>query len=458
MAALPELVLDKIFSFLQSRDLVSARNVCMRWRRVVDQPHIWRKSMFVCINVPSAGYLERHLSEMPFLDTLLVDRESNIQAIAISLGQRLQANLSRHSFVALRSQMLFEDDVLRILNLVCNTNKKLRTLIVKHMRHIPLQLFEKLVLSCSDLEVLDVRDLVYLSEQVELSHFDRSQSLSATGEVSRIHYNSRTPHSSVFAELKNLKKLDVSNLETLSGLSVRKIIDKCVHLEELFICSAVDLGDDDLLYVVENKKQSLLSLSVCGKQLTDASLNALAALEKLKLLKIRCCPNLSESTVQNIGKLNLKSLCITESRDLTRNAMVSLFSQANISNLKHLDLSYVDTLGDDVVALLTATSFHELEDLNIARCGMTDRSLGYIVSGCSQLKYLNISGLYFYSEDSLMLLRRLSHLRILKVHRYRGIVRIVKKLERLLPQLTVQFTTSEFPASLVMSTRHSNPV
>jgi hypothetical protein len=149
-----------------------------------------------------------------------------------------------------------------------------------------------------------------------------------------------------------------------------------------------------------------LDLSHC-LDVTDTIADCLSACNSLRRLVLRGCIRITDQAVERIvpRQQGLECLCLSECKQLTDASLVAI---ATVSTLRHLSLEACHKISDGGVALLVACPHLTL--LNLGWCGrkITSSGVGWI-RNLQELTELNLA--YTRVEDGLELL---SHLPLLK--------------------------------------------
>uniref|UniRef100_A0A3B4CHK2 NACHT LRR and PYD domain-containing protein n=1 Tax=Pygocentrus nattereri TaxID=42514 RepID=A0A3B4CHK2_PYGNA len=213
----------------------------------------------------------------------------------------------------------------------------------------------------------------------------------------------------------DLLKYDPSEEGLLMLLPVVKACQKAILCE----CNLTEKSCEILSSALSSSSSSLRELDLSYNELQDSGVELLSAglenpsckLEKLKkvnhciskkVLHLKTCSVLSRKYSRSLKEISLLSNC-----GLTEKGCAALASalSSKTSSLRHLDLSYNETLQDSGMMMLSAGlgNLHcKVETLRLRWCNITEKGCAVLASALSSnsshLKKLNLS--YNKLQDS----------------------------------------------------------
>jgi F-box/leucine-rich repeat protein 7 len=330
LECLPNEILLKIFTYLDSKDVcLAVANVCKRWKYLTRDVTLWKNLNFVCNKDMNIDYLIFVIPKMPLLKSVKLQWRTDVHLIC----QQLCSNC--------------ED--IRHLELVCCGQVK-ETCIRLLADHFP------------NLEVF---------------------SLGKCWSVEPNCFN-------LICKFSHLTKLNVSHSRCLAGPVLREIVDSCSFLQHINLDYVRGLSDGDILYLLESKKSSLLSLVLYGECLTDITYCYMEKCSMLCTLHLSSCLLMTDEGLGSIMKVNsLKSFKLRLGINLSTEAINNFLLSDMASKLEYLILSHLDSM-NDLAALNISANCINIKYLEVVYCpNVTDQSRECLVAGCKQLKVLH---------------------------------------------------------------------
>lgn len=223
---------------------------------------------------------------------------------------------------------------------------------------------------------------------------------------------------------KGLRELRMDKCVGVSDVGLAKIAVGCGKLESLSLkwCMEIsDLGIDLLC----KKCMGLKALDVSYLKVTHESLRSIASLRKLEYLAIVGCPS-----VDPFGLQFLENTCpLLQVIDVSRCDLVSssgLMSlvrghrgllQLNagycfpelpatalhgLKDLKHLNAIRIDgTQVSEFSLQIISTNCKSLVEIGLSKCGVTNKGIMQLVSGCVDLKIVNLTCCHTLTDAAL---------------------------------------------------------
>lgn len=299
---LPDDVLLKIFEYVAYEDLaLNVSCVCLRWKNIVDDPALWCGSTYACDERQSLDRVLQILDNAPLLEELEI------------------LWIPHH------------DEVLKKVCVKCNN---LRSLIMEGDITVSADTLKEVLTRCSQLNKLQFDahfqfDVVKFPELIE--------------------------------QFGNLNTLTLPKIESIPNSILKSIADTCQRLEKIDIREAERVADAGVAYLIEKRSDTLVSLCVNGKKLTDAAFSKLDDMSKLTILKIMYCSLITDLTLRRIANLKLETLQLYRPKLFTSAAIRQLLTNTNMANLKMLDLAESYMITDKIVV----TSLNHLQKLEL---------------------------------------------------------------------------------------------
>lgn len=328
--SLPNEMLIKIFEYLDSVDIcLAVAKVCERWNDITHDVTLWKNLKFICTKDMSAEYIIFILSEMPLLKCVKLQWRTDVDLIF-----REVYNGCRH---------------IRQLELVC-------------CGQIKETFMQQLTDSFPDLEVLSLEKCWAVEPKCI----------------------------SFVCKFRHLVKLNVSHSTRLDGPLLREIVDSCRLLQHINMDYVRGLSDKDVIYLLETKKSSLLSLVLYGECLTDTTYCCMENCSMLRTLYLSSCLLMTGKGLTSITKLHsLKSFKLRLAKRLSTEALNTFLLSDMASKLEYLILSRLPGMNDFAVQNVSTNCIH-MRYLEIVYCpNVTDQGREYVLSGCKQLKVLH---------------------------------------------------------------------
>lgn len=328
--SLPNEILLKIFKFLDSLDVcLAVAKVCERWNYISCDVTLWKNLNFICSKNMSIDYIAAVISEMPLVKCV-----------------KLQWRTDVHSIF---QELCYSCEDIRKLELVCCGQMK-ETCMHLLADHFP------------DLEVL---------------------SLEKCWAVEPNCFN-------FVCKFPCLRKLNVSHCRRLDGPLLREIVDSCRFLQHINVDYVRGLSDENVIYLLETKKSSLLSLVLYGECLTDVTYCYMEKCSMLHTLYLSSCLQMTDKGLMSLTKLNsLKSFKLRLAKHLSTKALNNFLLSDMASKLEYLILSRLPGMNDLAARNISTNCIH-VRYLEIVYCpNVTDQSREYVASGCKQLNVLH---------------------------------------------------------------------
>ena len=327
---LPNEILLKIFAYLDSKDVcLAVANVCERWNCLTRDGTLWKNLNLVCTKNMSIDYLTFLIKKMPLLKSMKLQWRTDVHLIC----QQLCRNCKD----------------IRQLEFVC----------------------------CGEVRESCIRLLA--------DHFPNLEVFSL-GKCWSIEPNCFN----LICKFSQLRKLNVSHSRYLAGPLLREIVDSCYFLQHINLDYVRGLSDDDIIYLLESKKSSLLSLVLYGECLTDITYCYMEKCSMLSTLHLCSCLLMTDKGLRSITKLNsLKSFKLRLGAKLSTEAISNFLLSTMASKLECLILSRLHGM-NDLAVLNISTNCINVRYLEVVYCpNVSDQSREYLVAGCKQLKILH---------------------------------------------------------------------
>ncbi|PSN36138.1 hypothetical protein C0J52_24835 [Blattella germanica] len=300
--------------------------VCERWSSLVQDESLWKSLNFVCNKNMSTEYICYVLEQAPLLQSLTLQWRTDTHIIF--------------------EQLCNNRCIIRQLNLVC----------------------------CGQIKVAEIEALT--------NHLRDLESFSL-GKCWAIESNCIN----LVCKFSNLKSLNLSHNPTLNGHILNEIINSCHLLQHINIDYVRGLSDEDIIYLLESKKNNLLSLTLYGENLTDSSFCCMARCNVLRTLHLSSCLLMTDKGLRALSKLNsLKSFKLRLAKLVSTEGLSKFLLSAVAFNLDYLILSRLPNLTDGAAHIVPLNCVH-LKYLEIVYCpSVTDISREHIISSCKLLK------------------------------------------------------------------------
>ncbi|CAK1544046.1 unnamed protein product [Leptosia nina] len=307
---LPDEVLGLIFKFLPLEDVLACENVCKRWKKLSNDPILWRKFVIVFSGKPgqsevSAKNFEIISSHSTFICALKIQYVYNYSDIKSILEKCL--NLTSLELVMCRIGSDFKDDI---------------------------------------------------EERIHLQKLSLKNSIQLSSDEDWL-----LP----FPKLKELKYLALSDFG-LSSLNCDTLLD-CTNLSHIYIEKIKDLDIDFMKKLIQSKEEKLETLHVYGgDSVDDSCLKMLAKCTRLKDLAIIRCEELTD--VGLLALINFKSiehLQIWNNNNFTEKGLLQTLGSNTLITLESLSLSRVRNISPIIVDIISEY-YKNLKFLALYQC------------------------------------------------------------------------------------------
>ncbi|XP_071087945.1 F-box/LRR-repeat protein fbxl-1-like [Haliotis cracherodii] len=204
------------------------------------------------------------------------------------------------------------------------------------------------------------------------------------------------------ASLRHLSHLNLSHcrLENDSILLLAYSIDSIMSFN---VDGVAWITDDAIMPLCEVHKSSLKHLELDGEELTDRSISAVAKCQSLVTLNVSFCDLLSDASLEYLKDLKkLRKLRLRKGLEFSEEAVEKFFKHGHLHNVTDLDMSECAGMKDASLLSLTECCGSSLIVLALQWCWyITDIGLASIVECCSNLERLDLTGLHRLSGECL---------------------------------------------------------
>ena len=267
---LPDEIILKIFSFLDRKDLNLASLVSKRTYNISQDCSLWLTINFYKKKL-STSLLERvltngckylSLQHATLEGNLRLKKPTSLKCLDISNCEANQGVLNEMfaSCYSLEKLCLidFNLESVNINDMTVLNGQTLKILNMINCRGLNLDKIKPLVDNCVQLKELNLRDADITEEAVNYL------------------VENLTP---------DIEQLSLGNLDHLIGDNEIKIlVSRCKNLNSLYL-KKTSIGNDSLMEVIDNLKDTLVNLSVEETSISSYSLRDLKSMSKLKILK-----------------------------------------------------------------------------------------------------------------------------------------------------------------------------
>jgi hypothetical protein len=328
--SLPNEILLKIFTYLDSIDVcLIVAEVCERWNYVSHDVTLWKSLTLICNSNMSVDYIGFVIQKMPLIKSVKLQWRTDVD------------------------------------------------LIFKHLCH-----------SCEDIRQLELVCCGQMKENCMQLLVDRFPNLEvfSLGKCWCIEPNCFN----LICKFSRLRKLNVSHSRCLDGPLLREIADACCFLQYINIDYVRGLLDESVMYLLESKKSSLLSLVLYGECLTDVTYYCMENCRMLHTLHLSSCILMTDNGLRSITKLNsLKSFKLRLAKSLSTEGISNFLQSHMASKLECLILSRLPSMNDIAAHIISKNCIH-VRYLEVVYCpNITDQIREYLISGCKELKVLH---------------------------------------------------------------------
>jgi hypothetical protein len=327
--SLPNEILLKIFTYLDSVDIcLRVAEVCERWNYISHDIALWNNLTLLCSKSMKVDYISFLIAKMPLIKS-------------VKLQWRTDVNL----------------------------------------------IFEQLCYSCKDIRQLELVCCGQMKEicmQLLAHHFPNIEAFSLL-KCWIIEPNCFN----LICKFSELRKLNVTHSRYVDGPLLREIADSCCFLQHINIDYVRGLSDDNVMYLLESKKSSLLSLVLYGECLTDVTYCCMENCRMLHTLHLSSCILMTDKGLRSITKLNsLKSFKLRRAKNLSTEGISNFLQSDMASKLECLILSRLRSMNDTAAHFISKNCIH-VQYLELVYCpNITDQIREYLVSSCKELKVL----------------------------------------------------------------------
>ncbi|XP_046582063.1 F-box/LRR-repeat protein 2-like isoform X1 [Haliotis rubra] len=343
LQSLPEEMLLKIFSYFSPKELCQyVAPVCRRWRVLAYEPTLW-----TCLEIDPSW--EVSIEDI----TALLERVSGVR------------DLSLHA----RNDVTY----LEVFNYLKHCD---------HLTELDLGL-------CDSINIHVIQCIVKFCPLMK--------NINVEG-CSKIDFECVK----LLASLRHLSHLNLSHcrLENDSILLLAYSIDSIVSFN---VDGVSWITDDGVVPLCERHKSSLKHLELDGEELTDRSMSAVAKCQSLVTLNVSFCDLLTDASLEYLKELTkLRKLRLRKGLEFSEEAVEKFFKHGHLHSVTDLDMSECAGMKDISLLSLTACCGSSLIELALQWCWyITDIGLASIVECCSNLERLDLTGLHRLSGECL---------------------------------------------------------
>ncbi len=215
-----------------------------------------------------------------------------------------------------------------------------------------------------------------------------------------------------------LYKLELNSPELIAYKEVLNAITSstqdCAPLQELnFRSMMFKFSADNILNKLFNRMQAITSIifNLC-MNLTDADIDQLQFLPRLKILQCIICPKLTVQSVKSIAENNasLIHLVLEACQGLTPDLATPLKNNKYITKLS-LKGSHVNDS-----TLLMISTFQKLNDLNISECpDVTEEGMRHLVDNGTPITHLHCANAILINDNAVLHISRIPTLQHLQL-------------------------------------------
>lgn len=358
MAAVPDEVLLKVFSFLSVRDLIdSVRPTCARWSALSYDRSLWRVTHLTSNNAPSCSLKSIMHQLTDVVEDLTLENVSHVLPDLI-LGSKCP-NLKA---LRLRGIDVTGDDFASLIS----TYPLLEQLIIFNC---------KTSLSTENNNLLQVK------------HLHRLRHL----EIIPCFGPDITLENEVFANMPDLVSLKLAGVY-LSDDAIGVLLNTALNLKTLVLDNSY-MRSNSIFQELNSDYTALETVVLVQSDVDDNRLIQIAEHSpKLRSLSLNGCSNITEKGVIIVTDVckQLESLCVSTYEDSVFSAEGWRRIVDNCPQLRNLQILNNPEIGDDIICHL-AEYCPKLENLFLNECHITDESIDAISLFSAQLHVLDIS-------------------------------------------------------------------
>ncbi|KAL7120070.1 hypothetical protein ACP275_02G100300 [Erythranthe tilingii] len=223
-----------------------------------------------------------------------------------------------------------------------------------------------------------------------------------------------------------LKELILDKCLNMSDVGLAKIAVGCPKLEKLSLRWCFDITDIGV-QLLSNKCALLKHLDISYLKVSSESLRWIGGMRRLEILHMVGCGSVDDNGLHYIGKgcPSLKVLDISRCERLSSSALVSVIKGHNY-NLLHISASYcfseldgslVEQFKDltslkvlridgarvsDATLKIISQNCNLLTEIGLGKCSVTDMGIMDLVSGCRNLKTINLTCCSKLTDSSIL--------------------------------------------------------
>lgn len=368
---MPPEIRMSILRYLSPREMVSCSRVSRAWNAMCFDGQLWASldATTYYSEIPRDVLVKIIVSAGPFLKSLNLRGCIQLQDAWIAAGERFSDSCRNLVTMNIEDCRIDKSSV----NLFLVRNRSLTNLSMRGVTTVTNSAMKILSESCTNLEYLNVS----WCKSIDTRGLKR-----------------------VVKGCRHLRDLRASELSGFDDEDFMRELFEANTLERLVLsrCSSVnDMSLKVLLHgmnpqvdvltgrpVVPPRKLRHLDLSRC-RGLTDAGVKHLAhCVPDLEGLQLSFCPNITDNAVVDVIQTTplLSHLDLEELEALTNNFLVELSNADCAGNLKHLNISYCERIGDTGMLKILKNS-PRIQSLDLDNTRVSDLTIMEI---CSQMR------------------------------------------------------------------------
>ncbi|XP_030222446.1 dynein regulatory complex subunit 6 [Gadus morhua] len=386
VSVLPGKLSNKIFQYLELRDLLKCELVCSTWRAITQSGHLWSRVNFSVekdwiTDLTVKEILQKYrpfvtnlnlrgCTSLTWLSLTCINKCRNLQDVNVSECSNI-TDMMVQSLVEACPNLLY-------LNLSCTpvTNEVLRAL---SRSSLSLQ-----YLSLAYCQHFTDKGLKYLTTGKgchDLVHLNLSGCTQMT--VDGFRY--------ISTGCPSLKEIVINDMATLSDRCVVGLIAQCSSLCALSLLDTPHLSDAAFKAIAEVSKLKAFSTEGNGR-ITDSSWKALChSSPGLRRLHAAECPRMTDACLKSVATLkNLNYLDISHCNKVSDVGVRFLTEGSAAAKLRELNLSHCSRIRD-ISVMRIAQKMLKLFHLNLSHCSSLTNSSLECLTG-SRLCSLDLSG------------------------------------------------------------------
>lgn len=350
-------ILLHIFSYLPAENLCeTVPSVCNRWRELIN--------------------------DTKFLHNVVISLRADHSREYI---QNIIANFSNMCML----EIINRKDINKILFDISENCTSLCSIVIKRGVLISGEIIEQLALTNTGITILNIEAFQLTSQCIDnLQYF------------------------------QNLKELRLSR--SLYRVQVRIIIDSCKLITDLYVPFCMDFLDEDMMYLIGKKKETILGLLVHSHVLTQNGIQSLELCSNLKKLELSSCSGVNDISLITIATLKLRYLKCSFLRGVSSGGLSEFFLSKCLTRLTNLEINYLNM--DDICLQNVALNCSSLTVLSITSClRITNQGMEFVVKNCLKLRVLILNYDFRLTGEFLQLipinLKYLQELHVISVYR-----------------------------------------